>query len=316
MEEHRPSEVFQATIFTVAAAGAAGLTRHQLRDPRLTRHTRGIRVWDGATPPWFDTLRAYSGLGGEHCLSHSTAAQVWGIWLPPWLGSELPLHITGRKGTTGARRRADVVGHRAALADADVTEVAGLQITTPARTWVDLAPILRDPFDLVAAGDALLQRPDGPPRPDGVWGSHPLSTLREIDGVLERRRSVKGIQAARQARGLLRAGVDSAPESRMRSVIVAAGLPNPVVNRPVVLPDGRTRRPDLHYPQWRIALQYDGEGHADRVQLNRDIHRDDAFDVHEWVTVRAGHDLYTADGERRFLGRLRRAIARQAARLD
>lgn len=314
MEHEQHQEIFQASIFTVAEARAAGLTGYRLRHGRLTAPTRGIRIWEGVTPPWFETLRAYSGLDGEHYLSHTTAAQVWGIWLPIWLKSESPIHITGRKGATAARRRPDVIGHRAALDRRDVVEVDGMRLTTPARTWLDVAPLLRDPFDLVTAGDALLQRADGPPRPEGVLGTNPLSNLREIDAVLGRRPAVKGIRAAREARGMLRAGVDSARESRMRSVILAAGLPEPVVNQEVQLPDGRVKRPDLHYLRWRIALQYEGEGHADRVQLNQDIHRDDAFAANDWISVKAGHDLYTAAGERDFLGRLRRAIAQQSRR--
>ncbi|MGM7671248.1 hypothetical protein [Microbacterium sp. A93] len=314
MEHEQHQEIFQASIFTVAEATDAGFTQYRLRDARLTSPTRGIRMWDGATPPWFETLRAYSGLEGEHYLSHTTAAQIWGLWVPFWLKIESPIHITGRKGATGARRRPEVVGHRATLDPRDVVEVDGLRLTTPARTWLDVAPMLRDPFDLVAAGDALLQRADGPDRPEGVLGANPLASLPEIDEVLGRRRSVKGIQAAREARGMLRAGVDSAPESRMRSVILAAGLPEPVVNQEVRLPDGRVKRPDLHYLRWRIALQYEGEGHAGRVQLNKDIHRDDAFAANDWITVRAGHDLYTMAGERQFLDRLRRAIAQQSRR--
>lgn len=315
MEHEQRQQVFQASIFTVAEAADAGFTPYRLRDARLSSPTRGIRTWDGSTPPWFETLRAYSGLGGEHYLSHTTAAQVWGLWLPSWLRTESPIHITGRKRAAGARRRPGAVGHRAALDARDVVEVDGLRLTTPARTWLDLAPMLRDPFDLVAAGDALLQRADGPPRPEDVLGTNPLSSLPEIDEVLGRRRSVKGIQAAREAREMLRAGVDSAPESRMRSVILAAGLPEPVVNQEVLLPDGRIKRPDLHYPRWRIALQYEGEGHADRVQLTKDIHRDDAFAANGWITVKAGHDLYTVAGERQFLDRLRRAIAQQSRRI-
>ena len=207
-----------------------------------------------------------------------------------------------------------MVGHRAKLAPEDVVEVNGLRLTSPARTWLDLAPQLKDPLDLIAAGDALLQRSDGPPRPEGVVGRNPLSTFRQIDAVLARRRSVKGIQAARQARPLLREGVDSAPESRMRVVMVGAGLPEPVVNPMIVLGPGVWRQPDLGLLEWRLALQYDGGGHAEQAQVNRDIWRDDDFDRHAWRTVRAGRDLYTVHGERAFLERVRWAMREQERR--
>ena len=301
-------------VFSLGEARRAGLTDHQLHGPRLTAPSRGLRMWAGTEPGWVDLARALCQLEGDHCLSHVTAARLWGIWLPTWMQDDERVHVTGRKETSGARRRPGVVGHRAKLAPEDMVEVNGLRLTSPARTWLDLAPQLKDPLDLIAAGDALLQRSDGPPRPEGVVGRNPLSTFRQIDAVLARRRSVKGIQAARQARPLLREGVDSAPESRMRVVMVGAGLPEPVVNPMIVLGPGVWRQPDLGLLEWRLALQYDGGGHAEQAQVNRDIWRDDDFDRHAWRTVRAGRDLYTAHGERAFLERVRRAMREQERR--
>ncbi|MDI3329722.1 MAG: hypothetical protein QJR09_03160 [Micrococcus sp.] len=299
------------TVFTIHEARAAGMTDHQLRDPRLTSPTPGIRVWDGPEPPWTETAQAISSLPGDHYLSHTTAARLWGLWLPPRWDQDRPVHVTGRKGATGARRRPGVIGHRAALGDRDVVEVGAFRLTSPERTWLDVATLIADHDALVAAGDALLQRRDGPPRPPGVLGSNPLSSFAAIDAVLARRRRTKGITAARGAREYLRAGVDSAPETKIRMIIIGAGLPEPVVNEAVWLSPTVRRRPDLHYPQWRIAIQYDGRGHEAVGQLNSDIHRDDDFSAHDWVTVRAASDIYTRDGEWRFLDRLRRAITRQ-----
>ncbi|MCT2088016.1 hypothetical protein M3D92_01725 [Micrococcus terreus] len=301
-------------VFTLEEARQAGLTDHELHGPRLTAPSRGLRMWAGTEPGWVDLARALCQLDGDHCLSHVTAAQLWGIWLPIWLQDGEQVHVTGQKGFSGSMRRPGVVGHRAKLDPEDVVAVDGLRLTSPARTWLDLAPLLKDPLDLVAAGDALLQRSDGPPRPEGVLGRNPLSTFRQIDAVLERRRSVKGIQAAREARPMLREGVDSAPESRMRMVVVSAGLPEPVVNPVLVLGSGVRRQPDLALLEWKLALQYDGGGHAEQAQVNRDIWRDDDFDRHDWRTVKAGRDLYTAYGEQAFLDRLRRAMRAQEQR--
>lgn len=307
-------EVVAKTVFTIHEARAAGMTDHQLRDPRLKSPTPGIRVWDGTERPWIETAQAISSLRGDHYLSHTTAARLWGIWLPSRWDQDWPLHVTGRKGVTGARRRPGVVGHRAALDDLDVVQIGAFRLTSPERTWLDLATMIGDPDALVAAGDALLQRVDGPPRPPGVLGSNPLSSFDAIDAVLARRRRTKGINAAREAREFLRAGADSAPESKIRMIIIGAGLPEPAVNEMVWLSATVRRRPDLHYAQWRIAIQYDGRGHGVAGQLNSDIHRDDDFAVHDWVTVRAASDIYTREGQARFLDRLRRAITRQQRR--
>lgn len=312
--DQSPAPQLLHPVFSVQEARQSGLTGHQLRSPRLVSPTRGLRQWAEADPHWMELARALCQLDGQHYLSHTTAAQLWGIWLPPWLQDEEQVHITGRQGAAGARRRPGVVGHRARLDPRDVVEVDGFRLTTPERTWLDLAPVLRDPFDLVGAGDALLQRPDGPPRPDGVIGANPLSTFARIDAVMQRRRSVKGIQAARQARPLLRESVDSSPESRMRMVVVSAGLPEPVVNPVVWLTPCLKRQPDLALLEWKLALQYDGGGHAEQAQVNRDIWRDDDFDRHDWRTVRAGHDLFTPHGERAFRDRVRRAMREQQRR--
>jgi len=61
---------------------------------------------------------------------------------------------------------------------------------------------------------------------------------------------------------LLRPGVDSAPESWLRLLIVDGGLPEPEVNQWIVDADGRrVSRPDLQYRAQRIALEYEGEHH-------------------------------------------------------
>lgn len=302
-------------VFTAAEARAAGMTDHQLRHPALVTATRGIRFWDVGERPWPQMVQAVSALPGDHYLSHSTAARLWGLWMPAALEEDLPIHITGRKGVAGSRRRPGIVGHKAKLHPLDVVEVDGHRLTTPERTWLDLATQIHDPMRLVAAGDALLQRHDGPLRGIEVLGrSHPLATLVEIDAAMGRRRRTKGINAARQARELIRAGVDSAAETRVRMIILQAGLPEPVVNQEVWLSPTLKRRPDLHYPEWRVAIQYDGRHHGENSQLNSDIHRDSDFTDHGWESVKAADDIYTARGERLFLDRLRRAIQRQSSR--
>jgi hypothetical protein len=308
-------DVLAKTVFTVHEARAAGMTDHQLRDPRLKSPTPGIRFWDGSERSWIESVQAIAALPGDHYLSHTTAARLWGIWLPPHLDQDWPLHVTGRKGTTGNRRRPGVIGHKASLDPKDITEAGPFRLTAPERTWLDLATLVHDTDELVEAGDALLQRRDGPTRNPGVLGRNPLSSLTAIDAAMTRRRRTKGITAAREARVLLREGVDSPLETKTRMIILGAGLQEPAVNEEVWLTPTLKRRPDLHYAQWKIAIQYDGEGHSGRGQLNSDIHRDADFTAHGWVVVRAASDIYTRAGQRLFLDRLHRAIASQQKHL-
>lgn len=183
-------------------------------------------------------------------------------------------HVT-RRAEIGRIKRRGVVGHRAPLLARDVRCVDGIALTSPEWTWVDLAGILgRDA--LVAAGDAMLARED------------PLSSIEAIQEVIDRRPKVKGIRMARAVLPLLRHGVDSPQESRLRLKILDAGLPEPLVTQPVH--DGRgnyVSTPDLQYREYRIAMEYEGEHHlTDPVQWGRDIERDDRLRGLGWTVLR------------------------------
>jgi hypothetical protein len=54
-------------------------------------------------------------------------------------------------------------------------------------------------------------------------------------------------------------------ETRLRLLFVEGGLPEPEVNQWVRLEDGTpVHQPDLSWPQWKVAADYDGVHHADR----------------------------------------------------
>ena len=79
--------------------------------------------------------------------------------------------------------------------------------------------------------------------------------------------------AALRAARYVRAEVDSPMETRLRMLIVLAGLPEPEVNV-VVRKDGGewSRRFDLCYPQLKLIIEYDGLQHLrDRDQWSRDL---------------------------------------------
>ena len=56
-------------------------------------------------------------------------------------------------------------------------------------------------------------------------------------------------------------------ETRLRWLLVQAGLPRPEVQAPI--PEARARA-DLYYPQTRLIIEFDGGNHRDRmVEDNR-----------------------------------------------
>jgi hypothetical protein len=79
---------------------------------------------------------------------------------------------------------------------------------------------------------------------------------------------------------LVRERVDSPMESRLRMLIVLAGLPEPRVNVTYGEEDGLVlRRYDLSWPEVRVIVEYDGRHHVERVeQWESDLERREAID--------------------------------------
>ncbi|WP_244200345.1 DUF559 domain-containing protein [Micromonospora arborensis] len=68
-------------------------------------------------------------------------------------------------------------------------------------------------------------------------------------------------------------GAQSPPESHLRVRLVLGGLPRPVAQHPIQLADGLVLHPDLAWPEFRVAVEYDGRWHSDPEQLHRDRRR-------------------------------------------
>lgn len=117
----------------------------------------------------------------------------------------------------------------------------------------------------------------------------------------------------RAAIPLLEPRSDSPPETRLRLLLVRAGLPRPAANRDVVVDGAWLAPPDLSYPQLRIAIEYDGDHHrTSRAQWQRDIGRRRVLEDAGWLLI-----VVTSDDLNRppheILERVRRAIASRTA---
>jgi hypothetical protein len=144
-------------------------------------------------------------------------------------------------------------------------------VTTAEDTFVDLAREL-GLVDLVVLGDSLVRR--GRTTPEALAAA--------AAGMRGRHAAF-----ARRAAGLVRAGVDSPMESRLRMLLVLAGLPEPVVNHIEYDEWGRwVRRYDLSWPALRLAVEYDGRQHAQsQRQWERDVERREELDTEGWRIV-------------------------------
>jgi hypothetical protein len=138
-----------------------------------------------------------------------------------------------------------------ALDPGDVTTCGPLPVTTPLRTCFDLACTLAL-TEAVVALDSATHRG--------------CVALPELRAYVARSRGARGIAQARRVVDLVEPRAESPMESRLRMVLVLAGLPRPRVQEDVFDGGGRfLGRPDLLYPRRRLGIEYDGENHRDRL---------------------------------------------------
>ena len=114
----------------------------------------------------------------------------------------------------------------------------------------------------------------------------------------------------------MRKGVDYPMETRLRLLLVFAGLPDPDVNFNLRAPDGSWRRRfDLCYPGVRLIIEYDGRQHAfDHGQCWEDIARREELDGLSWRLVVTESDGIYAN-PLRTLERVRDALADRGVRV-
>jgi len=201
---------------------------------------------------------------GSHA-SHFTAAQIWGGVVP-----DQPLtHVSSPHRRTRSERRG--VGSHETRRGSQIVIFQQLRVSSPAQTLIDLATEL-NLVDLVVLGDSLVAKR--------------RTTTQQIVEAGNAWKG-KGSRLARRAAHLVRAGVDSPMETRLRMLMVLAGLPEPVVNHIEYGPNGAwAKRFDLCYPDLMLIIEYDGRQHAeDDRQWGRDIERREELDADGWRLI-------------------------------
>jgi|GEM_PF-3869687 len=181
--------------FTTAAAAAMGVPGNRLQSNDLFGVHRGMRVPRGVPQDLEDRLRPILELVPHGVAYRTTAARILGMPLPGWIEDEAPrLELAVPVGTSQIRRPGLAV-RRLMLPASDVCDVGGIRITTPERTFADLASLL-GLADTVAVGDHLVCA-HGPGHPGEREPVVPLDALlRYIAGIKGRH----GILRAREAR--------------------------------------------------------------------------------------------------------------------
>ena len=287
----RPPELRSQVFLGTEAVAGGLLTPDQLRSAAWRRLRRD--VYADACLPVDHRLHA-RGVAlvapGRAVFSGLTAVVLWGghefadaqvpveVTVPPGIRWQPGPGVVVREGTTAG----DVVVGR-----------HGLRRTARVRTAVDL--VRRGTLD---DGIVLLDRLIAA----GIVQLHPV---RDAVARLPR---CRGSRLAREIAELSDGHAESPPETRLRLLMLRAGLPTPSAQYRVFDGEGFVARVDFAFPDLKLAIEYDGAWHGRPGELGRDRRRLDRLAAAGWRVFFVTAADMRAPGE--LLARLAEAVCR------
>jgi hypothetical protein len=258
--------------FLGSAAMASGrLTRHQLRT-RFRRLYRDVYLRTDVDVTAAGRARAaWLSLGEGAILAGVSAAALHGT---KWLDAEQPAEVIG----VDRRRRTGIVVRSYELSAAEVVRVRGIPVTTPARTAFDLGRT-RPAATATPLLDALLHATRG--------------TVADVLAIADARPGARGVRRLRSVLDMVDGGAESPRETRLRLLLVTAGLPRPETQIEFRDRRGRVRvRVDMGWREWKVAVEYDGVQHwTDPRQRSWDIERIALLEASGWTVIRVSAEM-------------------------
>ena len=212
-------------------------------------------------------------------VSHVSAAVWHGM---PLVGMRPEaVHLT-RIAETGAERTVDRVVHARRLPADDIVEIDGVQVTSPARTLVDLGRWAKYPTTAVVAAD---------------WSLHTeLVTPDAVLGGLASTGRQRGVARARRLLRLADGRAESPGESVTRLRLADQGLGRPELQITVRSEDCEfLGRSDLGYPEDGLLIEFDGAvkyrelllpGQDPSTVVTAEKRREDRLREHGYVILR------------------------------
>ncbi len=232
--------------FTLEEARAVGLTLSALRGKAWRRLSSELYcVAELRENPWLLLSAWQRLLPAEAVFAGATAAWLFGLDLKP----TDPVEIVVPPGS-GTRSRVGLSVRRCELRRAEVVSIRGLRATSLPRTLAELCLQCPAVEALVAIDMA-------------IYGG-----LIDAAALVRYAKAAKGRAGAGRMRMLapLAAPAESPMETRLRWLLMEAGLPRPDVQ--TNLHDAEARfigRADLYYHSAKLVLEYDGGNHRDRL---------------------------------------------------
>lgn len=277
---HAHASLMGVEPFRGSEAVARGLlTKGHLRGPRFRRLFPDIYI--DATVPITPSVRARAAalfVEGRGAAAGFSAAEL--------LGASCGDRYAPAEIVAPGRVRAHpgLVAHKGPLAHTGIVD--GVRATSPLRTAWALGRRL-DLVEAVVAVDALAardrERPTFVALPPGTIVSRDVSAISrrlspspgfdpgELLAWKEACPRARGVRRLERIVELADPRAESPPETRLRLLLVLAGLPVPQVQFPLF--DGRDfpwARFDLAYPEALLAVEYDSEDHDDALDRARD----------------------------------------------
>lgn len=193
-----------------------------------------------------------------------------------WVGDDVPVELVA----SGRHQRGLVVRFDT-LHDDEVTTVAGIRVTTPARTAFDLA--------------RRLPRGKAVERLDALMNACPFS-IEDVMLITTRHPGVRGLRRLRVALPLVDGGAESPRETWLRLQFVDAGLPRPTTQF-VIHDQGRyVRRIDMCWEEFKVGAEYDGEQHlTSRTQYALDVRVNRVLQRLGWHVIHVIKEDYGQD---------------------
>jgi very-short-patch-repair endonuclease len=211
--------------------------------------------------------------GGDAVLVCLSAAAVHGAkWIDPDVSAEISRR--DRHSPSG------ITVHTYALDPSECCTVDGMRLTTPSRTAFDIGRTY-PPDRAVVHLDALAR----------------ATGLKAVDvlGLADLHPGVRGVRRLREVMSRVDGGAESPQETRLRMVLIKAGIPTPETQIEFRDRYGTVRvRVDMGWREWKVAVEYDGVQHwTDKRQRTWDIDRIAMLEASGWVVVRVSAEMLT-----------------------
>lgn len=281
------------------SAGMSGKAIHnRLRSGEWQKLYPGVfRLVSSGTSWRQDLMAACLWAGNSAVASHRAAAAIWQLQgaTPGYV--EITVPVLGFEGTP------EIIIHRSGnLPGCDVTTEAGIPITTPDRTLVDLGALVNEETLEILLDNALQRRL--------VTISSLRSRLRDL--------SARGRPGPPQLRYLLdkrdpsRAPSDSVLETLFRRLLDDWKFPPPESQYPVTHQGKTVAVLDFAYPELRVGIECEGyRDHGGRARFDRDLQRRNRLTGLQWTVLYVPWTEVRSRSER-FRKELRRVL--EAAR--